>query len=243
MINTFQLAKLPNPIYVQFMDYVTTLVADKDPVALNVKPQHDLLLLKLAELKSLYKSVQASSFSEKIIEADNWRDQILTGIITMVEAYGYHYKEDWKEAANVLQKNIGIYGSRIAKNDYQTETAKLENLTNDWRTKPEMQKAVNVLEMTEWITELANANNEFKKLYALRTDEYSQRTDENMQSKRIEVNAAYEDLCKFLNSYSVINSSDPVYETVTSGINTYVNQYATLTKQRKSHKAEKPVVN
>jgi len=243
MINTFQLAKLPNPIYVQFMDYVAALVTDKDSTALNVKAQHDLLLQKLGELKSLYKSVQASSFSEKIIEADNWRDQILTGIITLVEANSSHYKEDWRAAANVLQKNILIYGTKIAKNDYQTETAKLESLTNDWRTKPELKQATDLLGIADWITELAQANDEFKKLYALRTDEYSQRTDENMQSKRLEVNAAYEDLCKFLNSYAVINSKEAAYEVVISGINTYVNQYATLAKQRRSHKTEKPEVN
>jgi hypothetical protein len=242
MINTFRLAKLPNPIYVQFMDYVATLVTDKDPVELNVKPQHDLLLQKLAELKSLYKSVQASSFSEKIIEADGWRDQILIGIITLVEANSFHFKEDRRVAAQILQKNIRIYGDRIAKNDYQTETAKLENLTNDWHTKPELQHAVDLLEMGEWIAVLANANNEFKRLYASRTDEYSQRTDQNMQSKRVEVNAAYEDLCKFLNSYAVINSSEAAYEAVASGINAYVDQYATLVKQKKIHKTEKPKV-
>src|SRR6185369_9039111 len=133
-----------------------------------------------------------------------------------VDGNTYHYDEHTRVLANLLKKNIQVYGNRMAKDDFQTETAKIESLINDWRTKPELLDAMTTLTMETWIIELENANNEFKRLYALRTDEYSQRTDENMASKRIEVTAAYNDLCKYLNSYAVINSSNPTYELVIS---------------------------
>lgn len=235
MIKSLQITKLSNPVYLQFMDYVMTLVKDKNPTALQVKPQHDVFSVKVNELKDLYKSVQASSISEKIIEADALRDQILTGIIKIVDGNTYHYQESMRVTSGLLQKNILNYGNNIIRNDYQTETAKIESLVNDWRTKPDLTAAMNTLKLTNWITELENANNEFKKQYALRTDEYSQITDENMQSKRLEVNTAYDNLCKFLNSHSIINSN-PNYDVVISGINTYVDQYTTLLKQKRSHK-------
>ncbi len=242
MIKSLQITKLSNPVYVQFMDYVMTLVQDKNPTALQVKPQHDVFSQKVNELKNLYKSVQASSISEKIVEADALRDQILTGIIKIVDGNTYHYQESMRTTSGLLQKNILNYGNNIIRNDYQTETAKIESLVNDWRTKPDLTASMNNLKLTNWITELENANNEFKRLYALRTDEYSQVSDENMQSKRLEVNAAYDNLCKFLNSHSIINNS-PDYDTVISGINTYVDQYATLLKQKRSHRAVKPEEN
>jgi len=234
MIKTFEIARLTNPLHLQFMDYVVTLVSDKNPTTLNVKPQHDLLTLKVTELKDLYKSVQGSPISEQIIEADALRDQIFTGVVKVVEANTYHYDEHVRVVANLLKNNIRVYGNNIARNDFQTETAKIESLVNDWRTKPELINAMTMLEMINWISELENANNEFKRLYALRTDEYSQKSDETMQGKRIEANAAYNELCKYLNSFSVINSSNPAYEVVISGINAYVDQYSTLLKQRRS---------
>lgn len=243
MIKTFEIRRLTNPVHLQFMDYVVTLVSDKNPTTLNVKPQHDLLSQKLTELKELYKSVQAHPLSEKILEADALRDQYLSGIIRVVDGFTFHYLEATETSANSLKKNIQLYGSNITKNDLQTETAKIESLVNDWRTKPDLTASMNNLKLANWVTELESANNEFKRLYALRTEEYSQMTDETMQSKRKEVNAAYDDLCKFLNSYSVINSSNSNYEVVISGINTYVDQYTTLLKQKRSHRAVKPEEN
>ena len=234
MINTFSITRLSNPVHLQFMDYVVTLVSDKNPTALNVKPQHDLLSQKVTELKDLYKAVQGSPISEQIIEADALRDQIMTGIVKVVEANTYHYDEHVRVWAHLLKNNIRVYGDNLVRNDFQTETAKIESIANDWRTKPELLNAMTMLEMNEWMIELENANREFKRLYALRTEEISQKSEETMQTKRVEVNAAYTDLCKYLNSFAVINSSNPAYEVVISGINAYVDQYATLLKQKRS---------
>jgi hypothetical protein len=234
MIKTLYVTQLTNPVHLQFMDYVVTLVSGKNPMALHVKPQFDLLSQKLTELKNIYKSTTANPLSEQILEIDASRDRMLSGIIKIVDGYTYHYSETIETSANLVKKNIQIYGNNITKNDFQTETAKIESIINDFRIKPWLMDASVLLHLADWITELENANNEFKRLYALRTEDYSKLPDENMQSKRVEVNAAYDDLCKYLNSYSVINNTNPDYEEVISGINTYVEQYATLLKQKRS---------
>ena len=244
MIKTFRMYRLPNAEYVQFIDYVVTLVQDKNPTGLNVKTQHDALSLKLTELKNLFQPALASSFTKKLKEANTLRDEILTGLIKMVDANAYHYQKNIRPSANLLQKNIKLYGSNIIRDNFQRETAKIESLVGDWQNKADLVTAVDMLGLISWVTQLKNSNNEFKRLYALRNDEYSQRPEQNMESKRIEVNAAYEDLCKFLNSYSVIESSNPDYEVVISGINSYVDHYSTLLKQTRSgKKVEKPPVN
>jgi len=244
MITTFSLNRLPNPEYLQFMDYVVTLVADKTPTALHVKPQHDLFKQKVTELKNIFLTAQASPITEQISEADALRDEHMIGIIKVVDGFSYHYDPDMKGSANLLLKNIQLYGRKMVRENLDRETAKIESLVGDWQNKADLVTAVDVLGLISWVTELKNSNNEFKRLYALRNDEYSQRPDQNMESKRIEVNAAYEDLCKFLNSYSVIESSNPDYEVVISGINSYVDHYSTLLKQTRSgKKVEKPPVN
>src|SRR5438046_2469907 len=124
MINTFSITRLSNPLYVQFMDYIVASVLDKNPMSLNVKPQHDLLTQKVTELKNLYKADQGSPISEQILDADLLRDQILTGIIKVVDGNTYHYDEPTKALANLLKNNIKVYGSNIVRNDLQTETAK-----------------------------------------------------------------------------------------------------------------------
>jgi len=166
MIRTLYVTQLTNPVHLQFMDYVVTLVSEKNPTALLVKPQFDLFSQKVTELKNIYKSVTANPLSEQIMEIDARRDQILTAIIKIVEVNTYHYSEIMEASANSLKKNIQVYGNNIVRNDFQTETAKIESIVNDWRTKPELTDAMTALLMADWITELEVTNNEFKRLYA-----------------------------------------------------------------------------
>src|SRR5204862_2962489 len=100
-------------VYVQLMDYVVSWVEAKDPTAVNVKVQHDAFKQKVLELKEIFKTTQASNFSEPIIQADTWRDQLFQGVVTSVEAKTYHFDPAIRVSADLLKKNLRIYGPKI----------------------------------------------------------------------------------------------------------------------------------
>jgi hypothetical protein len=239
MIQAINLQNLRNSEFIQFSKDFTSLVNTNNPTALSVRPQYDSMIAKITELESLFKNTISNPITAEMESLDFNRDQAVNGIIAMIDAYGYHYDTVLTEASTVLRNNLKLYGAGIAKENYQSETAIINNLSNDWENKPELANAISTLKLGDWVSQLKSLNQDFSERYLARTQDYATASPENLKSKRAEVMTAYYDLRKFLEAFSTIQSS-PAYDKTVNELNALIEQYNSLLKGRTSTKpAEK----
>lgn len=231
MINAINISILRNAEYLQFMKNVATLVQDNDPAVLNVVAQEAALVSSNAILDGLFKTQLANQITQELVLLDERRDRAINGLFFVVSGFMYHYDAPKAQAASVLNDNLKLYGSGIAKQNYQAETASIASIVNDWETKIVLTDAINLLNLKDWKDELKAVNTLFDEKYLARTQEYGAANPDTLKAKREEANAIYYTLRDFLNSFSIVQPS-AANTKVTNEINALVDQYNTLLNNR-----------
>ena len=231
MINAIDHTRMRNAEFLQFMKNFATLVATNDPAALNVVVQHTALVDKNTELENLFKKALSSELTQELLDLDLRRDRAYNGIVAVVDGFSYHYDDTKAQAATRLKSNITLYGIGAARQNYQAETAIINNIINDWENKPELEAAMALLDLKDWKDEMAAANVLFDQKYLLRTQEYGDASPETIATKRGEVVQAYYTLRQFIDAFAVtVNTA--IYQTVTNQLNALIDQYNTLLNNR-----------
>jgi len=82
-----------------------------------------------------------------------------------------------------------------------------------------------------WVQELKSKNETFNKKYLERIQQYATVSPENMKSKREAILVIYYDLRKFLEAFSIIQSS-PLCDKTINEINALISQYNALLNSR-----------
>ena len=231
MIDAINLMILRNAEFIQFSKDFTALVKTNDPTALSVQPQYDNMIVKISELERLFKNALSNPITAEMEAVDMQRDQAINGIIAMIDAYSYHHNTVLAQAAVVLQNNLKLYDSGIAKQNYQSETAIINNLLTDWESKQPLSSALNTLQLGDWANILKSHNQDFNQKYLARTQDFATVSPENQKSKRAEVMTAYYELRKFLEAFSTIQSS-AAYDKTINEVNALIEQYNSLLKGR-----------
>lgn len=232
MIQKLKMSHLRNNEFLRFHKDLLTIVIQNNPETLNVTAPTTAYSGKIEELEKLYKTDTFNPITAEIEELDHQRDEVFIGIVNLLAGHANHFKHNMREAALLLQKDLQKYGS-VTRENYGSETTDLENIIIDWRTKQELTSAVNLLGLVVWLAELERVNQLFNSKYIARTGSYAAEPDETTKDKRVEVVAAYELLCKFLNSYAFLNDT-PEYRKTISEINSLTEQFSFLLKQRKA---------
>ena len=229
MINSIDLPHLRNANYLQFQKDFLAIVSRNNPAELQVESRYDELLAKTEELESLFKKVLANPISQELLVLDSRRDDAINGIYYTALAYSYHFDKKTKQSADELLANISLYGSGIARLNYQAETATLTNLINDWENKPELAQAIDILNLKSWKEELQAINTEFGTRYLDRTQDYGNATPETLKLKREETNTVYYGLRDRINALDILVETPPSpYSTVINQLNALIEQYNLL---------------
>lgn len=236
MVQKLKMSHLRNSEFLGFHKNALAIVMQNDPATLNVEAATTAYSGKIAELEGLYKQDAFNPITAELEEADHQRDEVFSGIVNLLAGNANHFMPDMKEAAQLLQRDLEKYGANFVRESYVSETTDLENIIADWRSKPELSAAVTKLGILSWITELERVNQLFNTKYIARTASYAAETDETTKGKRVEVTAAYDELCKYLNSYAFLNDT-PEYRTTISEINALIDQYSVMLKQRRGKTA------
>ena len=231
MINAINISILRNAEYLQFMKNVDSLVVTNDPVVLNVVAQEAALNASNAVLENLFKTQLANEITQELVLIDERRDKAINGLYFVVSGFMSHYELAESKAAIVLYNNLKLYGLGIAKQNYQSETATITSLVNDWDTNPDLTAAVGLLNLNDWKEELKAANVLFDAKYLERTQDYGAANPDTIKAKREEANTIYYSLRDFLNSFSVVQPS-AANTKVINEINALVEQYNTLLNNR-----------
>lgn len=232
-INAIDISKLRNSEFLQFSKDVLGIVSLNNPTTLQVKTQYDDFENITSTIESLFKSERGSIITNEIADLDARRDTAITGINTFIQALTYHFDEPTRKNAELLTKQLGNYGSGIAKENYQSETAIITSILNDWTTKPDLAAAITALNLTNWKTELENANSEFNTKYLARTQELGAASLDTIKQKRLEAANIYYKLRDFINSYYTLNDGAAPYGKTVNELNALIDQYNVLLAGRK----------
>jgi len=229
MINSIDIRNLRNANYLQFQKDFLAIISRNDPSALKVESKYDDLTAKTEELESLFKKALANPISKELLELDGRRDDAVNGIYYTALANSYHYDTATKQAADALLANINLYGSGIARLNYQAETATINNMITDWENKPELVDAINILKLKAWKDELSTVSTEFGSRYLDRTQDYGNATPETLKLKREETDAVYYALRDRINALHLLIETPPSpYSTVINQLNALIQQYNLL---------------
>ena len=234
-MNSIDLTKLRNAEYLQYMKDFAGIINLNNPAALQIDAKLTAFNAKSVELENLFKKALANDRTKVILELDERRDDAINGISFFLQGYTYHFDEDIKKNAQLLLANMAIYGSGIARQNYQSETATLNNMIGDWEEKAELQDAVSSFSLTSWVNELKHTNNDFNTEYLSRTQEYGDANPETIKSKREEVNVAYYALRDRIDAlHTLVETPPSPYTTVINQLNALTEQYNVLLVNRQN---------
>jgi hypothetical protein len=233
MINTINLKDMRNAEYVQFLKGCASIVGANDPTGMNVQLKYDAFINKLAELEVLFKKSTENPITAEIEALDARRDRAVSGLLMHINALSFHFDPAVVTPAMALQHNLKVYTTNIAAENYNAETALINNLVTDWETKPELANALATLGITSWKDELKTANALFDERYIARTQDMATASPDNLKTKRLEGNTAYYELRDHINANMTLAPSLLLVKT-TNEINALITQYNQLLANRKA---------
>ncbi len=138
MIKGIALQTLRNAEFLQFLKQLAAIFTSHDPALLKVTDPFDAFIAAKASVDLLFNEDQASAITDELVALDAQRDDLINGMICIVQGHTYHFEQPMRKHALTLQTNIASYGSGIARENYLSETAILDKLNADWETKPEL---------------------------------------------------------------------------------------------------------
>ncbi|OBW43126.1 hypothetical protein AB670_00503 [Chryseobacterium sp. MOF25P] len=233
-MNAIDLFKLRNAEYLQYMKDFTGIINLNNPAQLAIDAKLNAFVSKTDELELLYKKALANEKTQALLAIDEKRDDAVNGIYYFLLGYSYHFDPVKKQNAQILLENMALYGSGIARLNYQAETATINNLLRDWENKPELADAIILFDLSSWVNEMKATNDEFNTQYLLRTQEYGDASPETIKLKREEVNVAYYALRDRIDALHLLIETPPSpYVTVINQLNALTNQYNVLLVNRK----------
>ncbi|UAY52888.1 DUF6261 family protein [Ferruginibacter albus] len=233
-IISIDITKLRNSEFLQFSKDLLEIIKQNDPATLKVTEQYNSFNNITTEIDGLFKTPTGSALTQDITDLDIRRDNAITGINTVIQALSYHFNSDKAAAANLLAFHLKNYGAGIAKENYQSETAIIDNITADWSTKPDLAAAINTLKLNEWADELSAANKAFNELYIDRTKELAAVNPDTIKIKRLEAVQLYYALRDVIDAWYTINKGAAPFDKVTQECNALIDQYNTLIAGRKA---------
>lgn len=240
-MNAIDLRVLRNAEYLQYTKDFAAIINLNNPATLDIDARFTAFTTKTAELESLYKKALASEKTKDIMALDQRRDDAINGIYYFLQSYTYHYDAQQRQNAQSLLSNMSLYGSGIARMNYQAETATINNVLRDWESKPELLAGISSFYLTAWVNELKTANDAFNEQYLLRTQEYGDANPETIRTKREEVNVTFYALRDRIDALHLIADVSPSpYSAVINQLNALTDQYNKLLVNRKSETEELP---
>jgi hypothetical protein len=240
MINSLTFASLRNVEFISFCTDAENVIDLNDPAALKIAKSLAKFKTNTKECNDIYDIDKKNPYTIAIQNLDFRRDQAIIGIQMVIEGYTYYFDDAVKKSALALLDSIKMHGPNIARMNYQAETGVLKTLVGDWATKPAYSAAITFFNLTAWVKELTDANQEFTKKFAERAqDSGSTANDTKFKEKRVETTASWNKLRDLIESqYNVKveegDGEEKPYLTLINSLNALIDKYNVLVNTRSS---------
>ncbi len=232
MIKSIVLQPLRNGEFIQFLTDFLVIVDKNNPDNLQVRPAFEALKSLTDDMENLFKISQASIITRDIEGLDERRDRAVNGISTVATGFAYSFDPVVSRHARTLEAHFKLFGSGIAKDNYQSQTTSIRNILDDWETKQPLKEAITALNLDSWKAELQAANEDFYTAYTSRNEELASSNPDNLKGKRLASNAAYYKLRDRLNAHFEINDGAEPWARTISLANQSIDNYNALLARR-----------
>ena len=235
-------ARYTNSHHLQFMFNVYALVKAGDKLKLHLTDE----LLKswndCIELETeLNKQATATVHTEQMAALDRQRDTLLTNLFGIVRVQLKSPVQAVKEAAQKLDKALGVYAG-IQSKAADAETAEVRGLLKDLERYATEATALGLTSVT---TELKAVNEKFQTIYNERQVKVVDAKLPPLAEVRPQTDAVFNAVCHYIEaSYLLAATEDdrPPIERLVDQINQEVDHFKTAYKQSAAQKKPSPAV-
>ncbi len=234
-MKTLNLIRLQNAEHLAFMSDLLALLKEANIELLAPLTNQFTSQVELEAMAQ--KEITKSSYTAKLNELDQKRDNIFRGLTLCVQAELFSEDQDQKKAANEIQIVLQTYGN-FTKHNFQKETTEIENLLNDLKSEKYTAFA-NSIGLGKWIGWLENANNQFQAIYTSRRDEYAERPDLNLRVIRKDSDTLFKELRKITDALGVLQPSESLTQLVAKA-DISIEQWRETLNKRKADNQNNP---
>ncbi|RUT78780.1 DUF6261 family protein [Ancylomarina longa] len=237
MYSSNRLRELRNSEFIQFIKTFLSLLLARDTEALKLKSKTDELGGLFAEITAVFNPNLGNRISQELQELDSRRDNAFSGVEQAIKANCYHYEAPIRNAAKLLLDSRNNYDSGIVRLNYQAETSVLENIVRKWLGDPELSSALSVLNLTDWVNEIVEANTLFSTRYLDRLKEEAHAPTIKLADLRKQIMVSYGNLVEVIKAYQVI-SNKPDYADIIKESDQLEEEYNRILAMRSGSKKE-----
>ena len=242
MVKASQCVHYSNSHHLQFMFNVYALVKAGDKVKLHltdelIKNWNDCIELET----ELNKQATAMVHTEQMAALDRQRDTLLTNLFGIVRVQLKSPVQAVKEAAQKLDKALGVYAG-IQSKAADAETAEVRGLLKDLERYATEATALGLTPVT---TELKAVNEKFQTIYNDRQVKVVDAKLPPLAEVRTQTDAVFNAVCHYIEaSYLLAATEDdrPPIERLVDQINQEIDHFKTAYKQSAAQKKPSPAV-
>jgi hypothetical protein len=204
-IITIRFSYLRNEAHYQFLLLVKKLFESYANVASLVAELLTQLHALITVEGKLVDAVRKSDYTKPLEEADHRLDRAVAGMTLAIESALHHPNPNFVEAAERLEILLEAFHNRIEQKAYEEESGAVKVLIADLQGAYAPQ--VSTLSLGVWVTEIYAAQNDFERIFLLRSAEYVARPKENLKEVRKEIEAVYRRIVEHINAYTVLEGT------------------------------------
>jgi hypothetical protein len=226
----FDYHSLRNETHVEYHETCGGLIVKYNPDTLGIRPQYNYYKPLFDSEVSVLDIIRKSEYTGDIDEQDYRRDHLFRGFSDAVKSALNHFDPAKKEAALKLNALLEHYGN-IAAKALDQETAAIDDLLRELNT-GNYPACLQILSLTDWVTQLGIENEAFKLLMAARYGETAQRPATRMRATRIEVDKSFRAILNQLDAIVLVNGITD-YEAFINELNAVSERYRNILAQEK----------
>jgi hypothetical protein len=206
----------------QFLNLFNLLLIEFSAVKNLVSVFYDEFVDLLAQEKRIVDAQKSSDYTQQIADADHRDDRLITGIREIVSAFMHHFNPAVVAAAQSLWLRLKTFGE-IQTKSYEEEAAAINILIDDLRS-AEYASKVELLGLTSWVNELAEAVADFEELLKRRYIEQSDKPKQRLRNIRKQIETVYRNMITHINSAATLDTTG-MYTEFISRLNTLITYF------------------
>ena len=218
------LIKVNNGAHRMFMESVAKILAEYEQ-AIAAHPKTKMLMAEFGKLLQQEKACMGLSRTSlrtaQIAEADHERDMLFTGFKAVVRAFTKGTNPETKAAAKTIW--LDIAGYRINNRmQLERQTGVLYILTRKCLT--QHAEEIELLHLTQYVTQLAASNDKVSQLLNLRLDEQTGIVKGALRATRLKMDEQFRLVVKAINARMFLNDDESMVP-IADFINEMVRRY------------------
>ncbi len=234
---TFSFSQLWNSEYSLFIERILDIVSKHNPQELALDRAYERVNALRPELEKIKVQVKTSGITNAITEADELRDRITRVFFNLVQSFNQLKINPYTENAKILHLCLSKYTKDIIKENYTSQTEKTKQLIAEMEASNDIKKALSNLHLTDLLSRLKKANEDFETLFRTRTSEIANMPEIDTKTVRQqidkEVNKLFVAIDFCSNEYE-----DKNYTPLINELSELLNYHKSQIKARKNKKAQ-----